>query len=109
MTLWHPPWFSLFSPIVFIVAIFYENTMKTFALFEFCKDKSCAVGKSEWILDQDHSFNNEDWDESKEVLVHWPKPKDYAKWSNKNGKLSIDPEYETTTYVTRILKFSGKF
>ena len=27
---------------------------------------------------------------STEVLVRWPNGKDYSKWSNRNGKLTID-------------------
>ena len=81
-----------------------------FALFEFVEDKSCAVGKSEWIIGQDDSFDYEDWVKSTEVLVNWPKQfKDYLKWSNKSGKCSIDPECEMNSFVARILKFSGKF
>lgn len=65
-----------------------------FALFEFCEDNSSAVGESKWMKGQDESsFNDEDWDKNQEVLVRWPRaPKDYTKWSNKNGKQPIDSE-----------------
>ena len=81
-----------------------------FALYVFCDDGSSAVGESSWITGQDKStFNNNDWIQDKEVLVRWPDaPKDYTKWSNKNGKFPLDPECETTTYAARVLKFNGK-
>ena len=32
-----------------------------FALYEFCEDNSCDVGKSQWMIDEDDSsFNNND-------------------------------------------------
>jgi hypothetical protein len=81
-----------------------------FALYEFCEDNSCAVGESNWMISENESsFNNNDWVTKKEVLVRWPKaPKDYSKWSNKNGKSPLDPECNTKTYTARVLKFHGK-
>ena len=65
-----------------------------FAIFEFCEDSSCAVGESNWMVDQDESsFNNDDWPSTKEILVHWPKAaSEYSKWSNKSGKYALDAE-----------------
>ena len=86
----------------------YHFIIMKFALYEFCEDQSCAVGESSWMVNEDDTnFNNNVWITNKEVLVHWPKaPKDYLKWSNKNGKYSLDTEWKT--YTARVLRFHGK-
>lgn len=84
--------------------------MMKFALYEFCEDNSCDVGESKWMIDEDDSsFNNNDWVVRKEVLVRWPvQPKDYSKWANKQGKVSLDISCSTKPYAAKVLKFHGK-
>jgi hypothetical protein len=80
-----------------------------FVLLEFCEDNSCGIGESDWIVHKNNYSLDDNFDKSHEVLVKWPKQKDYVKWSNKLGKLSLHPDCEMDTYAARILKFSGKF
>ena len=82
-----------------------------FALFEFNEDSSCAVGNSIWILGRNTAlFNNELWIKSDEVLVRWPKQKDYLKWLSKNGNKALNESemVDARTYVAKVLKFGGK-
>ena len=46
----------------------------------------------------------------KEVLVHWiVQSKDYSKWANKQGDVSLDISCSTKPYAAKVLKFHGKF
>ena len=78
-----------------------------YALFAFGTDKSCEIGETRWITREDpETFTNTEWDPKKEVIVLWPND---SKLSKKIIKSSIDPlNVQTTTYVAKVLKFSGK-
>ena len=79
-----------------------------FAVFEFNKDKSCEVGESRWILQEDPSrFNNEKWDSNKMVMVAWPCG--FTDLSRRIMKSSVNPEkVETETCVAKVIRFSGE-
>ena len=80
-----------------------------YALFEFINEKSCEIGETRWIVREDHAtFENTSWDTEKEIMVTWPT--EFNKLSKKIIKSSIDPSsVSTTTFVAKVLKFSGKF
>ncbi|CAB4039487.1 Hypothetical predicted protein, partial [Paramuricea clavata] len=78
-----------------------------FALFEFTEDSSCAVGERNWIVDE----NKVEILPNDEVVMSWPKPTNYTKWSNKNGAKALN-ESETvdnTKHAAKVLKFSDDF
>jgi hypothetical protein len=79
-----------------------------YALFEFVNEKSCEIGEAQWISREDpDTFENIDWDTEKEVILVWPN--EFSKLSKKIIKGSIDlSSISTTTYVAKVLKFSGK-
>ena len=81
-----------------------------YALFEFTKEKACEVGEARWILrEHPDTFTNDRWDSEKEVMVAWPNDFSNSKVHKKIIKGSIDPEtHKTTTWVAKVLKFSGK-
>lgn len=78
------------------------------ALFEF-EDFSCEVGESAWVIGEDERlFNNDDWFQSKEIVVRWPK--DWAKLRKASQKTSVDiDEVEIERYPAKIVKFSGRY
>ena len=79
-----------------------------YALFEFPGDKSCEIGEARWITREDpHEFDNDVWDNSKEVMVLWPC--DSTRISRIN-KYPIDPTLvETETCIAKVIKFSCKY
>ena len=42
--------------------------------------------------------------------MRWPvQPRDYSKWANKQGKVSLDISCSTKRYAAKVVKLNGKF
>ena len=80
-----------------------------FALFEFEKGKSCEVGESRWIIQEDtNKFDNENWEPGKKAMVEWPCG--ITDLSRRIQKSSINPQnVETEMCVAKIIRFSGGY